>query len=229
VDESPIAIYDSRYLSAHENTSARRISESRTTDMTSSAALGNPRTATRGFTHKLNAEWHEIANYAFLAIVLAHWGEHLAQTVQIYLLNWSPPDARGVLGLWYPWLVKSELLHYGYAVVMLCAFWLLRSGFKGRAHTWWMVAFWIQFWHHIEHLLLQGQAVAGANLFGKPVPFSFVQLLVPRVELHLIYNTIVFVPMVVAMYFHLFPSAKEEAQHECNCAVKLPVGRTATG
>lgn len=185
------------------------------------------RPAERPFGKKLNAEWHEKANYAYLVIVLAHWAEHLAQTFQIYVLGWKPPDARGVLGLWFPWLVKSEALHYGYAVVMLVAFWMLRTGFKGRAYTWWMVAFWIQFWHHIEHLVLQAQPIVGANLFGKPVPHSFIQLLVPRVELHLIYNTIVFVPMVVAMYYHLFPSEQEERRHECSCAVKLPAAKAA--
>jgi hypothetical protein len=37
------------------------------------------------------------------------------------------------------------------------------------------------------------------------------------VELHLIYNTIVFVPMVVAMYYHLFPPPSTEAPR-CTCA-----------
>ena len=41
---------------------------------------------------------------------------------------------------------------------MLIGIWVLRKGFTGRSHTWWMVAFWIQFWHHIEHLLLITQA-----------------------------------------------------------------------
>ena len=54
----------------------------------------------------------------------------------------------------------------------------------------------IQFFHHIEHGLLQIQALIGHNLFDRPVPTSIVQLWVPRVELHLFYNTIVFIPMV---------------------------------
>ena len=188
-------------------------------------------TAPRSFIQKLNAEWHERASYVFLFVVLAHWAEHLAQTFQIYVLGWKPPDARGVLGLWFPWLVSSEAMHYGYAVVMLCFLWLLRSGYKGRAHTWWMIAFWIQFWHHIEHAILQYQALTGHNFWGKPVPFSFIQLIAPRVELHLVYNTIVFIPMIVAMYYHLFPTANEEAQHQCSCALALPrpaVARPAT-
>ncbi|MCA9260959.1 MAG: hypothetical protein KDA61_17210, partial [Planctomycetales bacterium] len=97
----------------------------------------------------LNGRGHKAALWTYTAIVLAHWGEHLAQTAQIYLLGWPIPQSRGVLGLWFPVLVASEALHYGYALVMLAAFWILRSGFVGRSYTWWMIAFWIQFWHHI--------------------------------------------------------------------------------
>jgi hypothetical protein len=70
-----------------------------------------------------------------------------------------------------------------------------------------MISFWIQFWHHIEHLLLISQYMTGHNLFGRPVPTSIIQLWIPRVELHLFYNAIVFIPMVIAMYYHLFPPA----------------------
>ena len=166
----------------------------------------------------LNGRWHKQALYVYTAIVLAHWAEHLAQTIQIYVLHWPVKESRGVLGIWFPWLVSSELLHYGYAIVMLAAFWILRRGFVGRSYFWWMVAFWIQFWHHIEHALLQGQAIFGHNLFGAPVPMSIAQLVVPRVELHLFYNTIVFIPMVIAMFYHMFPLPGEEAHMNCSCA-----------
>jgi hypothetical protein len=82
-----------------------------------------------------------------------------------------------------------------------------------------MLAFWIQFFHHVEHALLQVQAITGHYLMGRPVPTSIVQLWVPRVELHLFYNTIVFIPMVIAMYYHLFPPATEKARPQCTCAV----------
>ncbi len=170
------------------------------------------------FSELINNAWHEHALQLFMVIVLAHWAEHLAQAMQIYVLGWNIPDSRGILGLWFPWLLKSELLHYGYALVMLAVIWSLRTGFKGRSHTWWMIAFWIQFWHHVEHAILQYQAVSGSNLFGSPVPTSLVQLWVPRVELHLFYNSVVFLPMVVAMYYHMFPSAEDESQHGCSCA-----------
>ena len=167
---------------------------------------------------RLNGPWHERALQIFTVIVLAHWAEHLAQAFQIYALGWPVPESRGVLGLWYPWMVKSEVLHYGYALVMLVGLWLLRDGFVGLSRRWWTIALAIQFWHHIEHALLQGQAIAGQNLFGAPVPTSVAQLWIPRVELHLIYNSIVFIPMVIAMYYHMFPPRTDAAHMRCTCA-----------
>jgi hypothetical protein len=171
-----------------------------------------------GFYDKLALEWHKPALQIFMVVVLAHWAEHLAQAAQIYILGWPAPESRGVLGLWFPWLVKSEVMHYGYALIMLVGLWTLRNGFQGTSRTWWMVALGIQFWHHIEHGLLFGQALFGHNLFGSPVPASIIQLWIPRVELHLFYNTIVFIPMVVAMYLHMFPKGSEEHRHGCTCA-----------
>ncbi len=171
------------------------------------------------FMTKLNAQWHKPAMQFFAVIVLAHWAEHLVQAFQIYVLDWPIPESRGILGLCFPWMVKSEILHYGYAIVMLIGIWMLRSGMVGRSSTWWMISFWIQFWHHIEHALLQGQALVGHNLFDSPVPMSLVQLWIPRVELHLFYNSVVFIPMVIGMYYHLFPPPGEEAHGTgCNCA-----------
>ncbi|MGH9372255.1 MAG: hypothetical protein ACRD15_12050 [Vicinamibacterales bacterium] len=180
------------------------------------------------FVDSLNASHHELALRVFMAIVLAHWAEHLLQALQIYALGWPVPEARGFLGYVFPWLIRSEALHYGYALVMLAGLWLLRTGFTGTLdRRWWMVAFWIQFFHHIEHGLLQGQAILGQNLFDRPVPTSLVQLWVPRVELHLFYNTVVFVPMMIAMYYHLFPPAEEAGGQQCTCAWQHPVADAA--
>ena len=175
--------------------------------------------ASGGFFDRLSTDRHELAMRVFMAIVLAHWAEHLLQTVQIYALGWPVPEARGALGLFFPWLIKSETLHYAYALVMLFGLWALRGGFTGKVDRfWWMLAFWIQFFHHIEHAILQTQAIVGVNLLGRPVPVSLVQLWVPRVELHLFYNTIVFIPMAIAMYYHLFPPADETVRPRCSCA-----------
>jgi hypothetical protein len=180
--------------------------------------LAVERSSGSSFYQKINAQWHERALWVFMAVVLAHWGEHLVQAYQIYVMGWPRPKANGILGLWYPWLIKSESLHYGYALVMLAGLWLLRKGFTGRSYTWWMVSFGIQFWHHIEHFLLIFQATTHHNFWGKPVPFSVLQLFFPRVELHLFYNSIVFIPMVIAMYYHMFPPIGEPHTATCTCS-----------
>ncbi len=168
---------------------------------------------------RLNGPRHELALRVFMAIVLAHWAEHLLQALQIYVLGWSVPESRGALGLVFPWLVTSEVMHYGYALVMLAGLWVLRSGFTGvNDRRWWTIALAIQFFHHIEHGLLQTQALLGHNFFGQPVPTSLAQLWVPRVELHLFYNTVVFLPMVIAMYYHMFPSSPGTVSQTCTCA-----------
>ncbi len=77
---------------------------------------------------KLNGPWHERALQGFMVIVLAHWAEHLVQAYQIYVMGWPRPKANGILGLWYPWLIQSEVLHYGYALVMLIGLWVLLKG-----------------------------------------------------------------------------------------------------
>ena len=91
--------------------------------------------ANASFYEKLNTRWHERALQVFMFIVLAHWGEHLVQAYQIYVMGWPRPQANGILGLWYPWLIQSEALHYGYALVMLIGLWVLRKGFTGVSRT----------------------------------------------------------------------------------------------
>lgn len=168
---------------------------------------------------RLNHEWHELALRTYMVIVLAHWGEHLLQAFQIYALNWPVPEAGGIVGYFFPWVIRSETLHYGYALVMLAGLWVLRRGFTGTSdRRWWTVALGVQFFHHIEHLLLILQAATGYTLAGRPVATSLVQLWVPRVELHLFYNTIVFVPMVIAMYLHMFPPSRERREQTCTCS-----------
>ncbi|GIF72123.1 hypothetical protein [Asanoa siamensis] len=171
----------------------------------------------------LNVRHHRAALNAFMFVVVAHWAEHLVQAYQIYVQGRPRPQARGVLGQFYPWLVTSEWLHYGYAIVMLVGLFLLLPGFVGRARTWWTIALVIQFWHHIEHLLLLIQAQAGTTFFGAAVPTSVLQLVMPRVELHLFYNSVVFIPMVIAVYLHLRPNRREAEAMTCSCRPQVAV------
>ena len=165
----------------------------------------------------INGRYHRTVLTVFMAIVLAHWAEHLVQAYQVWVLDRPRPASRGVLGQVFPWLATSEWLHYWYAIVMLGGMLLLRPGFAGRARTWWTVALVIQFWHHIEHLLLLIQAQTHTFFFGGAVPTSVAQVIIPRVELHLFYNSIVFIPMVIAVYLHFRPNERELRATSCTC------------
>jgi hypothetical protein len=59
------------------------------------------------------------------------------------------------------------------------------------------------------------------------VPTSLLQLVLPRVELHLFYNSVVFLPMVIAMVYHLRPSRAEAAMATCTCAPKARASAVA--
>jgi hypothetical protein len=95
---------------------------------------------------------------------------------------------------------------------------LLLAGFVGRARFFWLGALATQFWHHFEHAVLLVQRLTETPWFGEKVPTSLVQLLFPRVKLHLFYNGAVFVPMAIALIWHLSPSSGERVAARCGCA-----------
>jgi hypothetical protein len=171
----------------------------------------------------INTRWHERALQAFGLIIALHWVEHVAQAWQIWVMDRPRPEARGFLGAQWPWLVSSEWLHYGYAIVMLIALALLLPGFKGRSRAFWMLAFVIQIWHFIEHQILLVQVQTHHNWGGAKAPQSVLQhfwFTGSRPELHLFYNTLVTIPMLVAIYFHMYPPKRERAKAlaDCTCA-----------
>lgn len=171
--------------------------------MTTEAGVLQPRLAPRGFFEAVReSSWHTRGLWAFTLLVVAHWVEHILQAVQLWALGWSLPEARGAVGIAFPALIREEWLHYGYNAAMLIGLLALVRGFSGQARTWWIATIWIQVWHHFEHLILLIQAQTGNAWFGAAVPTSVIQLLVPRVELHLFYNSLATAPMLVALWYH---------------------------
>jgi hypothetical protein len=146
-----------------------------------------------------NVDRHETLLKVFVIIMIAHWLEHIVQGYQVYVMGYERHHAMGMLGQMYPWLVHSEWMHFGYAVLTLLGLVLLRGGFSGSALAWWNAALIIQIWHLFEHTLLFVQAQGGFTLWGAKEPTSVLQLFWPRIELHLFYNSVVTVPIVIAM------------------------------
>jgi hypothetical protein len=135
----------------------------------------------------------------FAVLMVAHWLEHLVQAYQVWGLGYERHHAGGLLGQVFPWLMHSEWLHFGYAVLTFAGLVLLYPAFNGSARAWWKGALVIQAWHLVEHSLLFAQAQGGFVLWGAREPTSVLQLLFPRIELHLFYNSVVTLPIVVAM------------------------------
>jgi hypothetical protein len=142
---------------------------------------------------------HKMWLKIFVAIMIAHWLEHIVQAYQVYVLGYPRHHAMGLLGQFFPWLVHSEWMHFGYAVLTFLGLIILRDSFLGSARAWWNAAVIIQIWHLFEHTLLFIQAQGGFTLWGAAEPTSVLQLLWPRIELHLFYNSVVTIPIVVAM------------------------------
>jgi hypothetical protein len=161
---------------------------------------------------KLNSTWHDKALWVLMVIIIGHWIEHLAQAYQIFILGWARATAGGGLGLLFPALAQSEVLHFAYNLALFLGILLLQPGFRGRAKWWWTVAAMIQSWHFIEHALLQLQWLTGYYLFGHTTQTSILQLWFPRVELHFMYNLLVFMPLMIGFYYYLYPPASESAE-----------------
>lgn len=166
-------------------------------------AVEQTRVSLRAHPVPVNDRWQSPVLLLFLTVNLAHVMEHILQAIQIFALGWPRSQALGAMGVVWPWLVRSEWLHYWYALLILVGLIALRPALTGRAQAWWDVALAIQIWHHFEHALLLGQVLAAHNLFGAVVPTSVLQLFFPRVELHLAYNAAVSVPLGVAIHFHV--------------------------
>jgi hypothetical protein len=160
---------------------------------------GDPQAAAGGRGLTPRKQLRDATLLGYLAIVAVHGLEHLLQMAQIHLLGWPAHDAGGALGLFLPGLLHSEALHFGYNLFQLAGLVLLRHAFDGVARRWWTVALAAQAWHFFEHVLLQAQYLSGSYLFGAAQQTSIGQLLVPRAELHAVYNLIVVVPIGVAV------------------------------
>lgn len=159
----------------------------------------------------LNGTGHVRSLFAYLLVVAGHFSEHLTQVAQVYLLGWQPRLAGGILGLWLPGLARSEVLHMGYNSLQLTGLILLLPGFRGRARAWWLLALAAQSWHFLEHVLLQIQYLSGNYLFGADAQRSLLEFFFPRIELHLVYNLLVFVPTVLAVISHLRTKQQDRA------------------
>lgn len=132
----------------------------------------------------------------FIGVVVLHFLEHLTQMYQLYILHWPRPECLGLISLRYPWLMKSEWLHYAFALYMLIG--LSYFSYKASKKKLWNVALILQHYHHFEHLLLLSQAFIGIPMIER---LSLGSSIMPRLELHFCYNLMVLIPMILSIDF----------------------------
>lgn len=143
---------------------------------------------------RLNTHRHRQALTVLTVIVLVYWAVRLLRAAQIHLFHIPAPQAHGLLGVPFPWLVHSEWSHHGYSLIVLIGFLALLPGFTGPARTWWLLALGVQLWCQAEHLTGSG------------------------VELDLFHDVVVLAPAAVAMRLHRRPSGAEPRELHCTCA-----------
>ncbi len=151
----------------------------------------------------VHGPWHRSMLCLYMILVVTHGIEHILQVYQAFGLGWSRAASGGLLGLSFPELAASEVLHFTYNLFQLIGLLVLYGGFKGRARSWWGVGTIFQTWHFLEHILLQAQWLTGIYLFNQTQQTSLLQMFVPRLELHFIYNMLVLIPTLVSVYLYI--------------------------
>ena len=166
----------------------------------------------------LNGRKHWQALLFYFFVVIGHFSEHLIQIGQVYLLGWSTRKAGGILGLWFPGLAASEVLHMAYNSLQLTGLILLWYGFRRYKHVakWWNIAIIAQSWHFLEHTILQVQYLTGSYLFGASRQTSLLEFFFPRIELHFAYNLLAFTPTAIALCLYFIAMEKRRTAKPTN-------------
>jgi hypothetical protein len=137
----------------------------------------------------------------FGTIMIVHWLEHLFQAYQVYVLHMNRTCALGMLGMKYPWLIRTESLHFVFALLTFAGMiyagrHYFESEFAGKT---WVLGLFAAAWHGFEHLVLFLQAATHTYFFDRTEPTTIIQLVVPRIELHLFYNSIITILALTAL------------------------------
>ncbi len=124
---------------------------------------------------------------AFNLFLWIHFSEHIAQVSQLYLLHLPRVDCLGILGLWFPYLIKTEILHFAFALFTLIG--LIYFNHYRKFKT----AINLSWFHLFEHQLLLTQALFGFKRTG------IGGLFFPRIELHFFYNLIIMLAITYSL------------------------------
>jgi hypothetical protein len=127
--------------------------------------------------------------FALLVAQTPHFGEHVAQMMQIHLFGWPWMQAHGVFGV----VFDREWFHFAFDSLLIPFFWgWLLCLYGGRANRWLWLGLPLVFWHCAEHIAIMTTylhtGVAGSpgllaqgGMLGGGLPIT-------RPDLHFLYN-----------------------------------------
>lgn len=144
----------------------------------------------------------------FYVLVLSQGGhvvEHLAQMVQLHVLNLGPGHTHGIFGA-----LDIEWVHFIWNTWILVAVVLLVRRFRRNPWLWASLA--IAGWHEAEHVVIMARYLAtgqqgtpGLLATGGAVAGG----VLPRPDLHFLYNLVETVPLVGGFVYQLRRSHNE--------------------
>lgn len=147
---------------------------------------------------------------AFMLMQVAHFGEHVAQMIQIHLLSQPVGDAHGIVGK-----LDIEWVHFIWNSIVVAAAVALLWHFRSNPWLWLTAA--VAVWHLGEHvaimtvfwdtglagdpgLLAQGGRLGGGFGLARP-------------DLHFLYNVVETVPLVIAYVYAVRHEADRSPAH----------------
>ena len=104
--------------------------------------------------------WPRVVLEVLLVVQVLHLGEHVAQMVQLYVLGWSPPTARGLVSTF-----DVEKIHFVWNAVVLATLVWLRA--RGVRSAWLTTTMAWAVLHTSEHGFLLARALA-SGMEGAP-------------------------------------------------------------
>lgn len=136
----------------------------------------------------------------FMLLQLGHFGEHIAQMVQIHIIGLAPADAHGIVGE-----LDIEWVHFIWNTLVFVAAAVLLSHF-GKNPWLWLTAV-VAVWHLTEHVAIMS-VFWDTGIAGDPGLLSmggsiFGGLGISRPDLHFLYNVVETLPLVAAYVYAL--------------------------
>lgn len=144
--------------------------------------------------------------YVLVVTQAGHVLEHVAQMVQLHLLDLQGSEARGVFGA-----LDTEWVHVVWNTWVLAAVVALLVRFGGNPWLWLTLV--VAGWHEVEHIVIM-LAYLSSGVAGTPGLLSsggalFGGVPLPRPDLHFLYNLVETTPLVIAFVHQLRRSHDE--------------------